>query len=275
MSGRAVLGGSLIFTEMYDPELPRISLTRETRTDVRTGTVTHANLETFNAECFPTFFPARHPARTWLLVSQVDVEPIGGEPAGYTSDGIAYWDLYKATVTYKNPDAEQGGGRQQEPPDGGASTYLTVRKNSTGEFMTLPSSALRWEDQAVGEHVLEDEVSAAKVIPVIEWVVTQYFVTEVPEDRIRATIGKVNSKGFLGATAGTLLYMGAEEDYAFATDGTKTYTLSHRFHEKRIESGGNTYGWNHFLRPDDGLWKQLLNDDGKPVHEEVPFDVLF
>lgn len=271
--GVAVAGGVVPFDELAGS--PKFSLGRESRDATRVGKVAWANIDLLALECFPVApaLPGVYPGITFLYADAVEIEPFHPDPGleMVCTGNTASYDFARVTIKYSRLPYE-------------SSTLITRRYSMTGEFMTLPSGLLRWEDQAVGKHINEEDVTAAKIIPSIEHSITWNRVlnSAIPWDAIKANIGKVNDGDldnayFPSVTDETLLYLGAELNFTFSTDGSQVWTLEHRFQERRVKSGADVFGWNHFWRPSDSLWKKLLNkDDNNPVYpKSTTFNDLF
>lgn len=247
--------GPAAYEEFDHDQVRSITLSRMERKETRYFLVSDSDLVQFIAETIPggPFMPGRHPTVPFLFVDSVEIR--GQARATSVVNGVARWPKYEATVSYAPiPFAEQ----DQQPGGGGTGLpFVTVRKTFSAEFMTMPSASLKWQD--TGNKILEDSVSAAKLIPMIEHVITHHRVTSVKETTIRDLIGKTNSNSsFLDAEPETLLFMGVETSWTFSTDGTQTFTVEHRFLEKPIKIGTETYGWNHFYRPVDGAWAKIV-----------------
>ncbi len=264
INGRVVAGGLVPFYE--DPTSPQISLGRESRSIKRTGFIDWNNIEALNAECYPAapLIYGRHPTVNYLYVDSIEISPkhenAALEDISVVS-GIAVHSLAKIEVTYTRVDFD-------EEDDGAGGFDLLSRKWSfTGEFMTLPSHSLEWED-IPGQAVQQEEISAAKIIPTIEHSITQHRRTSINWTAIRENFGKVNDGEYQGAADETLLLAGVEISFQFNSNGTKVYTQDLKFHERLIKQGANTYGWNHFLRAD-GQWKRLKDKAGNLIYPKT------
>jgi hypothetical protein len=270
---KATAAGAAVYEEIDNDQPRTISLSRQERRETRYFVVSDANLSSLIAETLPGagYLPGRHPTVPWLFVDNVEIRGMGR--ATTVTGGVARWPKYNAVVSYGPlPFSEQ-----DSPPGGGGTglPFVTHRKTFSAEFMTLPSASLKWQD--TDAKVLEDSVSAGKLIPMIEHVITHHRVTSVKESTIRDAIGKVNSgTSFLNAASETLLFMGVETSWTYSTDGSQVFTVEHRFLEKRIQVGETVYGWNHFYRPTDGKFAKLVTKDGDLIHPvTTKFPTLF
>lgn len=258
--GVAVAGGIVPFDELAGS--PTFSLTRESREANRVGKIAWANNDALALECFPSApsLPGLYPGIAYLYVNSLEIAPFHPEPGWEQICGgnTAHYEFALATIKYSKLPYE-------------SSTLITRRYSFGGEFLTIPAGTLKWED--TGKKVDEEEISAAKTICMIEHSITWHRVLEasIPWSAIKANIGKVNdgtlnNAYFPSVADESLLYLGAEMNFTFSTDGSQVWTLEHRFQERQVKVGGNTYGWNHFLRPRDSAWKRLLDESGDPVY---------
>lgn len=256
---KATYGGQQQYEEIDNDEVYGIALSRSGRRDTRHFYVSNSNLPAFLVEMFPGggALPGRHPTVSYLWVDDVEIRGYG--KAAGVSSGVAYWDRWQASVTYSPLPIEEEEQQQGE-------TFITRRKTFGGEYMTLPGAHLKWDDDT---RIKEDEVVAAKLIPIIEHVITLHRVQSINDSLIRTCIGNVNNTTFEGASAETMLFMGADTNYTIATDGTQQHTVELRWQEKRIKVGASTYGWNHFFRPGTGAWEKIKNDAGDYIYEDT------
>lgn len=270
-----VVEGGLVPFEEYPKNSPEIKLTREARTVSRRGLIAWANIDALALECYPAppLVYGRHPTIPYLYVDSVDIRPLHPEASidsFSVSGGVLSHEYAEIEVTYKRLDFDQD-------DNGAGGTDLLTRKWSFGgEFMTIPSHSLEWEDQP-GQPVQQEEISAGKIIPTIEHSITQHRVTSINWTAIRVCIGRVNLDEYEGADEQTLLFSGAEITFQFTNDGTKTYTKDLRFQERRVLQGSDVFGWNHFLRSD-GDWKKLKDKKGNllyPPATTAQFNGLF
>jgi hypothetical protein len=246
------------------PGSPRYSLSRDSRKATRVVETAWANLDALFLECFPAApsLPGVFPGIAFLFCESIEAEPLHPDgdfsAAALAGASVAtYANRAKVTINYSNLPYE-------------SDTLLTRRFSFSGEFLTIPSAALKWEG---GEVVQDEEISAAKIIPMIEHSITWHRVLEasIPWDDIKNDIGRVNESAidnayFDNVAAETLLYMGAELNFTYSTDGSKVWTLEHRFQERRVKIAEDVFGWNHFQRPSDGTWKKLVDDNGDTVY---------
>lgn len=124
-------------------------------------------------------------------------------------------------------------------------TYVTYDRDQGGEVQLIPSRTWKWPDDTK----VPDDVPVGIVIPSANHVLTWFWVGDPPWTRIRQTIGKVNSSAFLGAPAGTMLFLGCQPTplFRFQRTGPVLYKLAYRFAEqsKILSDGTTTVGWNY------------------------------
>lgn len=263
--GIAVQGGVVPFYD-FDGLSPKFEYNRDSRTATREGHIDWANIDALVAECLAgaPALPGAYPGVASLYVNSLHIEPLAEEQIPTCGNVIAY-NKAKVSITY---------GKLEYP-----SENLVSRKwNYSAEFMTLPASSVKWEN---GDAVENEEVSAAKLIPMIEHSLTRHRCPSIPWAAIKECVGKVNEIAldddiFVSVAEQTLLYLGASIDWTLSTDGTEVWTLEHRFQERRVTVGASVYGWQHFWRPDQKQWQRLKDDAGNFMYPETQdFPELF
>lgn len=268
----AVFGGAVPFEE-YTGTSPNIKLGRESRTVTRRGRVLWANLDALALECYPAapLIYGRHPTISYLYVDDVEIKPFHPDPSVDDFDvvaGVVEHEWAEIEISYKRVEFDQ------DDDGAGGKDLLTRTWSFGGEFMTIPSNSLEWED-IPGQPVQQEEISAAKIIPSVEHSIVQHRLVSINWTAIRNNIGKVNDGTYQDAADETLLFAGAEINFQFTNDGTKVYTKSLKFQERCIKQGADTYGWNHFLR-NDGQWKRLKDRAGNLIYpKSASFADLF
>jgi hypothetical protein len=270
--GVAIQGG---IVPVYDlTGSPRITAGREARGATREVELAWVNIDALIAELFPAApsLPGAYPGVSYLYAENVDISPLHPDGDQTCAGDVATYGRARATISYSRLPYE---------PD--ATQLISRRYSMGGEFMTIPSGTLYWDEAGFFVPIQEEEIAANKTIPTIEHSITWHRVPEasIPWTAIKDKVGKVNSGSlnndyFKSVAAETLLYVGAELSFTLSTDGTKVWTLEHRFQEKNIKEAGNTHGWNYFLRPSDSAWLKMVDVDGNPVYPTSgSFDDLF
>jgi hypothetical protein len=268
--GLAVQGGSIAFYDIAGQSptirVGRAEQGREMRSAQRVGHLAWTDIDALISECFPSApsLPGQYPAVSHLYVDAIEIGPFvtDGEAAIVCSGNVAIYGHALAKIGYSTLPYE-------------AATLITRRWSIGGEFLTLPPNSLYWE--VSGNVVEEEDISAAKQIPTIEHSILRHRATSIPWAAIKDNIGKVNNATlnnsyFTNVAAETLLYLGAEVNYSFNTDGTQIFTYEHRFRERQVkdevdgESQATSLGWNHFLNPSTAKWDRLTDEFGDPVH---------
>lgn len=183
----------------------------------------------------------------------------------------ATYSRARAKITYSTKLDDDGGGsgNQYDPSD-----LFSRRWSFSGEFLTLQAAGLYWEEEGIDdpeEPIGEEEISAAKIIPMTEHALTRHRATSIPWTAIQANIGLINENAinngyFTSVAAECLLFMGAEINFVLSTDGSKVYTYELRFQERRSKHKALTYGWNHFWHPNGGRFRRVQNASGDNVY---------
>jgi hypothetical protein len=263
--GVAVQGGIVPFDDLAG-QSPTINFTRDSRSATRTGKVAWANIDALFIECYPTAsgLPGVYPGVSYLFVDSVDVKPFnpGGDKSPTCTGNVIVPVEALVTINYS-----------KLPYEYESSTFLSRRWSFSGEFMTLPASSVKWIGPPAVP-VVNEEISAAKIIPTIEHSLSRQRATSIPWTAIKNCIGKVNESAIDNGTfddvpAESLLCLGSQIDWTFSTDGTQIWNLEHRFQERLVKQGSSTYGWNHFWRPDTKAWEKLVDDSGNTIYPTV------
>lgn len=236
-----------------------------------------ANLDLFIEESFPSPvwisltllypLPRTMPGFPWLYTKSVKIEPfIDDKPGGPSALGAAYIHTARVTIQYETLD------REEETVD--SKTFLSHKISIGGEFLTLPASGFKWEGTT--KIVQNEDIGGGKLIPTAEHQFTWDLVPNPPFAAIRAAVGGVNNATFFGAAAETLLFLGAEMERQFTTDGLSPWKLDYRFSERLLKFGSQSVGWNHFYRPNTGTWTRLIAvATSAYVYPLVPYSGLF
>jgi len=241
---------------------PVITRTRTGITATRVGIIDNNEVPDLWDAIYPPGPPfyygaaAEFPGYNYLKADQVKAEPFLPDAiradAGHPLN-VQYNGGYKVTIDYKIPEEDFDAFYLKDPyfPVGSplnTQIWTTWKTGISGEFYTLPASALVWGDfKTPGGNV-----RAGVLVAQVDHHLTHHFVNVPPRAAIRATIGTVNNDVFLGAPAGCLMYLGAEVTQDTLTPDARYWTVSHKFSEKDQSRGVGVQrkGWNYFLRPD-------------------------
>lgn len=278
------------------------------------------DIDAFLDEKFPTQFQAglsvsrprvdTFPEKPWLQLDTLDVVPLFGEESKAQSGTDVIPIVYqfaKITAVYKTKGLDQGEGSDgtggdetggednRDDPDVPEGTWVTHRVDVGAEFLTLPTSGLKWKSKNDdNSDFVADDVQPGHLIPTEEHILTWHSVPFPPWDKIRDRVGMVNNDDFLGQKEETVLFMGYGANRDLDTQGNRTWTLEYRFQIKAIKfdvvnpatgrlSDAKIGGWNHFYRPDRSgggaggfEWQKIVGRaDGNDVYKGTDFSELF
>jgi hypothetical protein len=228
--------------------------------------------------------PLAFPAFSNLVVADIQIEPF--DPASPDGTGIATLaatpNAYTAggariTATYVTAFDVDNQPRPQLPqvPKG---TYLTYRADLGAEYVATPGRIWRWDDAE--QSVVPDDVNPGLLIPQGTFHLTWHRVALPPWDAIRELRGKVNDASFVGAPAGTVLFLGARvrrQFHFFALGGFWEVQYTFQENTKELASGAKV-GWNYFykeLKVDDEHWVPIADEDGNPPYGPGDLTQLF
>lgn len=261
--GVLVQGGAVSFDEINDS--PTYNVGRDIREANRHGIISWSSIDSAIAELFPPApaLPGVFPGVSSLYAESAEFSP-------FHPDGVP---TLVTTATYSQARAKiKYSTKLYDPSD------LFVRRYSfSGEFLTLPAGGLYWDD--LGTVVEQEEISAAKIVPMTEHSLTKHRVTSIPWTAITRNIGRVNKTTlnnafFSNIPPECLLFVGAEINFTLSTDGSTVWTIEYRFQERRVDlfeetsSSGATGigGWNHFLRNSDTpKWAKIILGPHNPL----------
>lgn len=218
-----------------------------------------------------------------LIVTQLAVEPLDPESPDAQPDLTleratnTYRGGARLTATYDSLDVRYLRLRPHLPtvPD---STYLIYRGELGAETVRTPGRVWRWAID--DEPPVADDVNPGLLIPTGNVQLTWLRVPAPPWTAQRQLRGKVNATTFLGAPAGTLLFLGARAVREFQLlDADALWRIDYHFAEqtKPLTAGGYG-GWNHFYKEeaDDGEhWLEIADADGNKPYAAGDFNALF
>lgn len=246
----------------------------------RHGRIDWSDFDDLVAEVFPvTIFAgganlvgigAPFPGRPYLRASNMTMEPETTRITGPFGTGdlqdfdkINQFATARVTVQYQTPKINIGN------PDGDPVPLLSHRWSIGAETLTLPNKGLYW---AIDNTAIDEKLNAGILIPKIEHQISWPHVLDPPFNGIRACMGGVNNAVFSFVTgnvaAETLLFLGAELERECLSDGSRAWTVTYRFSEKRLDYPKDQClpgGWNHFWDPvRAGFYRMLI---GQPSYQ--------
>lgn len=229
--------------------------------------------------------PLAFPGQPNLMVSDIDVEPLlpstlDGSQVRTPAAGLNRYPSGGArlTATYRTAFDRHSRPRGQMPsvPRG---TYLTFRADLGMEYVAMPSRVWRWS-AAGDDATLPPDVQPGVALPQGLLELTWHRVPLPPWDAMRQLRGAINATEFLGAPAGTVLFLGARARrvFQFVTDGG-FWRITYQFQESvKTLSTGAAVGWNYFYREQAAAgehWAAIEDQDGNPPYREADFAPLF
>lgn len=284
---------SIAFEELEDS--PRIQIQPSGTVAWRRFRVAWADWQEFARQLVGTYrvtagkvrfvAPLAFPGMDNLLVDELEVEPLDGScPVGSAVSTLTSGtNAYPAggalvTATYRTLFDEDNQSRKKLPkvPSG---TILTYHAELAAEYVSMPGRTWNWKNAASPRSLAED-IFPGILLPHGNFELRWQRVPLPPWDAIRALRGKVNQQEFLGAPAGTVLFLGARatRQFQFIERGG-FWQLGYSFAEstRRLNSGGEV-GWNYFYRevPIGGEhWLQIEDALGNPPYAAADFSPLF
>ncbi len=218
-----------------------------------------------------------------LLVTELTVEPFDPESPDAQPDLLVeraantYRGGARVTATYQTLYADYARLRPDLPrvPD---STFLIYRGDLGAETVRTPGRLWRYAiDDAPP---VDDDVNPGLLIPTGNVQLTWLRVPSPPWNAQRTLRGKVNEATFLGAPAGTLLFLGVRAVREFQLlDDDALWRIDYHFAEQtKPLTGGGFGGWNHFYREEADAgehWLPIADADGNPPYASGDFSALF
>ena len=285
---------SVAFDEFSDSPTYRFGFSGHSAT--RHGLIPWGSIKTLVAELFPVSFAADtsgfsgigkafpSPFGAALRVDSLEVRPFtdriigpgdgsGGVDLTTDFDSLVQYEYADCVVTYTTPrfpDLDE-----QDPVE-----LLDHKWSAGGEFLTLPSSELQWND---GPTAVSSDITPGRLVPTINHTITWPRVKKPPFAAIRAAIGTVNNAAFSMRTgvaaAETLLFTGAELGQTIMSDGARAWNVTYHVSEKRTEAEDNSGigTWNHFWRNESskvGFYRMETSSSEK-IYRTSNFDTLF
>ncbi|REK39793.1 MAG: hypothetical protein DWQ46_17600, partial [Planctomycetota bacterium] len=182
----------------------------------------------------------------------------------------------KITATYESRLNSNARADLPAVPEG---TYLTYRADLGSESISIPGRVWRW---ATGPDFgkLPPDFNPNVVIPSDSFQLTWHRVAAPNWEVLRDLRGKVNSQVFLGAPAGTVLFLGAEISRQFEFVGDDGFwQVDFAFAERAIDLiGSGKAGWNYFFRENSfggDHWTEVEDLDGNQPYASADLATLF
>lgn len=187
---------------------------------------------------------------------------------------------------------------QLEKPDHDEGTILLCKVKSSGRFMTIPTTAIAWEDNPTREPsgpIPPPEMMGRKFIATNEYHITWDLVDVPPLDRWDELKGHINGYDYMGKDGGCLLFDGYDCEPSFRiTGGTLVGTVPFTFkltcvlrHQLIVDPanapGPTRLGWNYEYRtmPTPG-WSRIVlpsvtaeSVGFEPPYPEADFSGMF
>jgi len=210
------------------------------------------------------FSPADPDALLALSQENADVQDALAEYTG---------SFAKAVVEYATASPPE----KNDAPTAPSETHLSYRMEHGVMERALLASGFFAEDDP--QTPLPAELPLTQIIPFTDHHLVWRQVIGPPWQAIRELQGTVNDETFLGATPGTLLFLGATTDKLFRgsfDDGIAPFCweIHYQFRELVIKHGGAVYGWNDFHRDNPAGYVAVADPDG-PLYESGNFQRLF
>jgi len=224
----------------------------------------------------------RYPGREGVFAVSIAFSP--ADPESLLSDEAAGTDLLKDLASYAGSFARAVVEYRSVPPqdrsDGPVApneTQLSYRMEHG--FLERPLLASGFVAEDDPQTPLPPELPLSHVVPYTDhWLIWRQVVGP-PWQAIRDLQGTVNNDTFLGAAAGTLLFLGADADKLFRgsfDEGASPFCWELRYHfrEMAIKHGGEVFGWNHLHRTQPPGFV-LIQDASGPLYDSGDFSRLF
>ncbi|MGE0609284.1 MAG: hypothetical protein AB7O62_19490 [Pirellulales bacterium] len=218
-----------------------------------------------------------------LIVSELTVDPW---PADRITSGALFslgsspndYPHALVTATYRTIYDHDNRPRP-DLPDVPAGTILTYAADLGAEYITVPGRVWQWADPPDNPK-LPDDVNPGLLLPSGAYRLVWRRVAQPPWTAIRSLRGKVNHASFVGAPAGTVLFLGAKvtREFQFLEEGG-FWRVEYSFLESTRElSSGGSGGWNHFYKQQAVAgehWVAIQDEDGNAPYRAGDLTALF
>jgi hypothetical protein len=218
-----------------------------------------------------------------LIVAELSVDPwpeekITSGPLSSLASSPNDYPHALVTATYRTIYDQNNLSRKDLPPVP-SGTILTYTADLAAEYLTIPGRVWRWDDPPDDPPVPED-VNPGLLVPSGAYQLNWRRVPLPPWTAIRSLRGKVNDAPFVGAPAGTVLFLGARatRQFHFLEDGG-FWRVEYAFLEStRTLASGTQVGWNYFYKETAVAgehWVAIRDADGRTPYQSGNFNGLF
>jgi hypothetical protein len=182
-----------------------------------------------------------YPDASSVLAAKVEVEPLTDDMAkqeltSLTGGLNSYNGFAKVTVTYET-ETTTTSTTTNNVTTGSSTSTLTYVKDVVYETINVPAASLAWpgNSDATFPTDAQGNVRVPVTVHKLQWT----SVTSPPWTAIRKCSGTLNTEEFLGASAGTLIFDGAEASAEFETvtnlsTAVSGWTLKYTFRESPL-----------------------------------------
>ena len=176
--------------------------------------------------------PARFPYIHHLYCTNVKIDGVG--VASESSDEFGTYITYdkaKLTVQYAASELVD-----EDDPEIVEEESISV----TAEMSSTEEGAWEWLDGTVAP----DSALPGIIASVMQFSVTRFHVSSLPDSTIANLVGKLNNATWRGYSTGYVLFMGAEARRSITVDGAEDWEIIYIFNIK-------PHHWNHVYRSQD------------------------
>lgn len=195
--------------------------------------------------------PSSYPYNSSLVVNNVSIEPEG--------------DLSKHTAQHARLTIQYGVPDYPDEED-----LFTTSISVSAEGIALPKENFTWSSGSKnGEQLSDSDAEVSKWIPFVSITMSSPWLPRLDAEKMGEKMNHVNSGSFAipnddTLDAGTILFLGANNDQTRSTDG---YQMASR----SLEFAYRKDGWNKIWSPEDNDFESLTPD----IYESTTFDELF
>ncbi len=236
----------------------------------------------FAQAVFGTTERLTYPGRSDVFAYTLDFEPLEPDMIGVRTlenlktDLVDYNGSFaQAVVKY----AVSTGSERSDVPLNDEKTSITYKMVVDSEEVTLPAGGWKWADTY---GAIPAGTQVVKKLPITEHVLTWSEVVDPPWEVITSLQGKVNANPFLGCSAGTLLFRGAEANKLYRRGAgvdeepaSFVWAIKYTFRERAIKMNGVVYGWNYLYRETTSTWVNVINTMQANLYDKGDFSTLF